>query len=240
MQLLSFRSGDEVSFGALIEGRVVDLGRHLPEYDSLRALLEANGIVRALDTAAEVSPDFRLDKVDLLAPLPDAGRLLCVFDDASEEPVSVDPKFMRGHRRPLRLPEGDAKPVAAGIAVALSVTDDGPAVLGYCLLSYLSPALLAVGPWLTTPEALPDDRAFSLRVRLDEQSAGLELPDPTAAALALARERSLESGDMIAFLHYLPELTAQAGSRIELESPLLGELHSPVEEQPTEKEGDKS
>ncbi len=234
MQLLSFRTGDEVSFGALIEGRVVDLGRHLPEYDSLRALLEANGIVRALDTAAEVSPDYRLDKVDLLAPLPDAARLLCVFDDARDEPVSVDPKFIRGHGRPLRLPEGDTKPVAAGVAVAVSTTHEDMAVLGFCLLTYLSPALLAAGPWLTTPEALPGDQTFSLRVQVDDQSAELELPVPGESALALAGERSLESGDMIAFLHYLPDLKAGAGSRIELDCPPLGTLLSPVEEQPPE------
>jgi hypothetical protein len=232
LQLLSFRSGDEASFGALIEGRIVDLGRHLPEYDSLRHLLEANGIVRALDTAAEVSPDFRLDKVDLLAPLPDTPRLLCVFDGASEEPVSVDPKFIRGHGQPLRLPEGDTKPIAAGMAVALSMTEEGPAVLGYCLMSYLSPAILAAGPWLTTPESLPAERTFKLTVQFDEQSTELELPDPTVAALDLARERPLENGGMIAFLHYLPELTARAGSRIELDSPLLGTLNSPVEEHP--------
>jgi hypothetical protein len=231
LQLLSFRTGDDVSFGALIEGRIVDLGRHLPEYDTLKQLLTANGIVRALDTAAEVSADYRLEKVDLLAPLPDAQRLLCVFDDVTDEPVSVDPKFIRGHGQPLRLPEGDTKPIAAGIAVAVSASENGPTALGCCLMSYLSPAILAAGPWLTTPETLTDSAIFPLTVRFGEQKNELELPNPIEAALEPAREKSLDGGDMIAFLRYLPELTAGAGSRIELESPELGTLLSPVEEQ---------
>ncbi len=232
MQLLSFNAGEESSFGAVIEGRVVDLGRHLPEYDTLKALLAANGLVRALDTAAEVSPDFRLDKVQLRTPIPDAEQLLCVFDDARDEPVSVDPKFLRGSNRPLRIPEGDEKPIAVGVVVAVQAGEDGHDVLGYMLLNYLSPATLAAGPWLTTPDELADTQALSLAVSAGEQKAELELPDPTAIALELAAQRSLGSGDLVAVLHYLPELNASTGMTIETSTERLGTLISPIEAQP--------
>jgi hypothetical protein len=233
LQLLSFRTGETSSFGALVEGRIVDLGRHLPEYDSLKDLLERNGIVRALDTAAEVSPDFRLDKVDLLSPLVDSGHLLCVFDEARDEPVSVDPKFVRGHRRPLMLPADDVKPVAAGVVVAISMSSEGPGVLGYTLMTYLSPATLAAGPWLLTPEELPGQPDLTLDVSLGERKAEITLPDPTGTALQLAAERSLSTGDLVAVLHYLPELSATPGDTIEIDSPELGTLNSPIEVQPS-------
>ncbi len=232
MQLLSFNAGDESSFGAVIEGRVVDLGRHLPEYDSLKGLLAANGLVRALDTAAEESPDYRLDKVQLRTPIPDAEQLLCLFDDAREEPVSVDPKFLRGSKRPLRIPEGDVKPVAAGVVVAVQTTEAGHEALGYMLICYLSPATLAVGPWLTTPDELPDVLEFPLEVAAGEQEAQLVLPDPTAVALTLAADRSLATGDLVAVLHYLPELSASTEATVQITSEPLGTLESPVEAQP--------
>ncbi len=229
MQLLSFNAGETSSFGALIEGRVVDLGRHLPEYDSLKDLLAANGLVRALDTAAEESPDFRLDKVQLRTPIPNAGKLFCVFDDARDEPVSVDPKFLRGSNRSLKIPEGDTKPVASGVVVALQATEDGYDVLGYMLLCYLSPAILAAGPWLTTTDELPQAREFVLEVSAGEQKAELVLPDPIAIARSLASERSLETGDLVALLRYLPELNASPDTTVEVSCEHLGTLSSPVE-----------
>jgi hypothetical protein len=232
VQLLSFNAGDTSSFGAVIEGRVVDLGRHLPEYNSLKALLAANGLVRALDTAAEESPDYRLDKVQLRTPIPDAEQLLCVFDDTRDEAVSVDPKFLRGSERALRIPEGDAKPIAAGVVVAVRTTETGPEALGYMLVCYLSPATLAAGPWLTTPDELADGFEFALEITAGEQKADLVLPDPTAVALSLANDRTLETGDLVAVLHYLPELTAGPNTTVQISTAQLGALRNPVEAQP--------
>ncbi len=232
MQLLSFNAGEDTSFGAMVEGRVVDLGRHLPEYDSLRDLFVANALVRALDTAAEESPDYRLDKIQLRTPITDAAQLLCVFDAARDEPVSVDPKFLRGSLRPLRIPEGDVKPVAVGVAVAVRTVETGYEPLGYMPVCYLSPATLAAGPWLTTPDELGDDLEFTLQIETEEQKAELVLPDPTEIALNLAADRSLETGDLVALLHYLPEIAASTDMTVKVTVAELGTLTCPVEAQP--------
>jgi hypothetical protein len=229
LQLVSFNTGDASSFGAVIEGRVVDLGRHLPEYDTLKDLLAANGLVRALDTAAEVSPDYRLDKVTLRTPIPDAEQMLCVFDDAQADPVSIDPKFVRGSNRTLQIPEGDSKPIAAGIVVAVQATDDGHAALGCMLLCYLSPAMLAAGPWLTTPDQLAEADQYVLTVSGGDQRSEMVLPDPTTIALKLAADRSLGTGDLVAVLRYLPELKASPETTLEVSSEELGTLTSPIE-----------
>lgn len=233
MQLLSFRKEDAASFGAVIEGRIVDLGRHLPEFDSLKALLAANALVKALDTAAEVSPDYRLDKVDLLCPITDAQRLLCVFDDAREEPVSIDPKFVRGHDRSLRIPADDRRPVAVGIVIAIRAEQDVYSPLGYCLMSYLSPAALSAGPWLTTPDELPDNWDLDLAVSAGDASAELHLPDPTEVALNVAKEKALNTGDLVAMLHFLPELTAGADETVEVATENLGALKNLIEPLPS-------
>ena len=223
------KSTEASSFGAVVEGRVVDLGRHFPEYDSLKCLLAGNGLVRALDTAAEESPDYRLDKVKLRTPIPDTGTLLCVFDDARDEPVSVDPKFIRGSNRALQIPDGDSKPIAAGVVVAVKATETGFTVLGYMLIGYLSPATLAAGPWLTTADELPSGTEFALEASADEDKAKLALPDPTELALTLAEERELQTGDLVAILHYLPELTAEPETTLQITSEQLGTLTCPVE-----------
>ncbi len=233
VQLLSFSREDHASFGAVIEGRVVDLGRHMPEYDSLKALLAANALVKALDTAAEVSPDYRLEKVDLRCPITDAERLLCIFDDARDESVSIDPKFVRGHNRSLLIPTDDKRPVAAGVLIAIKADKDEYAPLGYCLMNYLSPAALAAGPWLTTPDELPDTLDMTLAVSAGEGSAELRLPDPTEVALEIAREKSLATGDLVAILHFLPELNAGTGDSLSVETEILGTLSNPIAPQPS-------
>ena len=231
LQLVSFNTGDASSFGAVIEGRVVDLGRHLPEYDTLKDLLAANGLVRALDTAAEVSPDYRLDKVTLRTPIPDAKQMFCVFDDAQDDPVSIDPKFVRGSNRTLQIPEGDTKPIAAGVVVAVQATEDGHAALGYMLLCYLSPAALSAGPWLTTPDELANADQYVLTVSSGDQQAELVLPDPTSIALQLAADRSLSTGDLVAVVHYLPDVKASPETTLEVSTEELGTLKSPIEAQ---------
>ena len=124
------------------------------------------------------------------------------------------------------------KPVAAGVVVAVQATETGQEALGYMLICYLSPAILAVGPWLTTPDELADELEFTLEVDTGEQKAELIMPDPTAVAMTLAADRSLETGDLIAVLHYLPELSASTDTTVQISTEALGTLISPVEAQP--------
>ena len=99
------------------------------------------------------------------------------------------------------------------------------------LLCYLSPAMLAAGPWLTTPDELADADQYVLTVSSGDQQAELVLPDPTAIALKLAADRSLGTGDLVAVLHYLPELKASPEKTLEVSSEELGTLRSPIEAQ---------
>ena len=230
MRLLSFKREDEASFGAIVEGRIVDFRKHLPEFQSLRALLEGDALVRALDTAAEVSPDHRLDKVTRLPPVTDPAHVLCVFDEARDEPVTIHPKFLRGADQPLIIPGGDAKPLAVGIGLVLGAADDAGdrRIAGMTLISYLSPAALAVGPWLVTTDELGGADAFSLSVDVDGQSAEVHLADLREVARRLGKSSELVTGDVVAVLKFLTDVSAGTGDVIEITCDLIGVLKNPV------------
>lgn len=230
MRLLSFRREDEASFGAIVEGRIVDFGKHLPEFNSLRALLEGNALVRALDTAAEVSPDHRLDKVTRLPPVTDPAHVLCVFDEARDEPVTINPKFLRGADQALLIPGGDAKPLAVGIALVLGTDDDAGErrVAGMMLVSYLSPGALSVGPWLVTTDELGGADAFTLAVEVDGQTAEVHLADLREVARRLGRSTALVTGDVIAVLKFLSDVSVGTGDIITNTCEVIGTLKNLV------------
>jgi 2-keto-4-pentenoate hydratase/2-oxohepta-3-ene-1,7-dioic acid hydratase in catechol pathway len=61
----------EARAGALVEDRVVDVG------GSVRELLAAGDLIAVADRLAS-APDDRLDGVELLAPVPDPDKLICI------------------------------------------------------------------------------------------------------------------------------------------------------------------
>ena len=65
-------------YGALIETGIVNLTEHLPEYDSLRAVLAAGSLNRAGDVALGESASFDLSEVTLLPPVPNPQKIICV------------------------------------------------------------------------------------------------------------------------------------------------------------------
>ncbi len=76
MKLVSFRVGGESRFGALRGDRIVDLTGH-QGHDTLRTALETGAL--SLDLAAQSKPpEFELDQVSLLLPIPDPRMILCV------------------------------------------------------------------------------------------------------------------------------------------------------------------
>lgn len=114
MKLLSFEAAGRVHFGAAIDGGVVDLtGKLGPEIGSLQALLEAGRVADAARIAAAAQPDFALDAIRFLPPIPAPEKIICVgvnygkrneeYKDGSEAPKypSVFPRFpgsFVGHR----------------------------------------------------------------------------------------------------------------------------------------------
>ncbi|MFW6093428.1 MAG: fumarylacetoacetate hydrolase family protein [Pseudomonadota bacterium] len=135
MQFLSFVAGREERFGALIEGRVVDLSERMPEYPTLRHVLDAGALVRAQDVAVSASADFEQDEIVHIPPIPNARKIVCIGINYPERAPRLTPEGRRspypsvylrtreslvGHGQPiLRPPETDQLDYAGEIAVVI-------------------------------------------------------------------------------------------------------------------------
>lgn len=90
MRFLSFRVGRDEHFGAMVDERVVDLSERMPEYPSLRHVLDAGALVRAQDVAVSASADFDLKDIDFLPTIPNARKIVCMgVNYAERKPLST-------------------------------------------------------------------------------------------------------------------------------------------------------
>ncbi len=115
MKLLSYRANGAESFGAVVDGGVVELGARLSgRYADLRALIECEAYAAAAATVAAAGTiDHRLDEIAFLPPIVAPQKIFCIgvnytnrneeYKDGSEAP-KYPSIFMRtpgslvGHR----------------------------------------------------------------------------------------------------------------------------------------------
>ncbi len=76
MKLATYLVDDRISFGAVTDDGIVDLGSRLDEVDDLKGLIAA-GVDRAADVVASTPPDLATDAVHLLPPIPNPGAMWC-------------------------------------------------------------------------------------------------------------------------------------------------------------------
>ena len=133
VRFLSFRIDNQHSFGALIENRVVDLGRRMSGYQNLREVIAAGALVRAKDIAAESSADYELPELTLTAPILDPGKVICIdtgnlidADAESDHPHVYlrTAESLVGHLQPLLIPLESSRLECSG-ALALIVGSGG-------------------------------------------------------------------------------------------------------------------
>jgi 2-keto-4-pentenoate hydratase/2-oxohepta-3-ene-1,7-dioic acid hydratase in catechol pathway len=79
MKLLSFEHAGQASFGAVVDGGIVDLKRALGgRYAGLRQLIAADAFAEAAAALQGRKPDHALDAVALLPVIPDPDKIVCV------------------------------------------------------------------------------------------------------------------------------------------------------------------
>jgi 2-keto-4-pentenoate hydratase/2-oxohepta-3-ene-1,7-dioic acid hydratase in catechol pathway len=80
MKFLSFQSGKDASYGAVVGDGVVDLGKRLgKKYPTLRAALAAGALAELTKVASGAKKtDLPLKKVKYLPVIPDARKIICV------------------------------------------------------------------------------------------------------------------------------------------------------------------
>jgi len=125
VKLLSFACRGRPSYGAFVGGGVVELGHRLGrEYPRLCDLLEREGLKAAAEIAASNPPDYSLDEIVFLPPIPAPEKIICVgvnyrdrneeYRDGSERPrypsiFMRTPDSLAGHRVPLLKPPESAQ-----------------------------------------------------------------------------------------------------------------------------------
>ncbi|MBN9080900.1 MAG: 5-carboxymethyl-2-hydroxymuconate isomerase [Rhizobiales bacterium 62-17] len=116
MKLATFEANGKVSYGAVVDGGIVDLGKKL-SFADLRALIAGNGFAQAKAAIAGAKPDVALNQVRLLPVIPNPDKIICVGLNYEDHVVETkrerteDPAlFVRfansqmGHNEPMLLP----------------------------------------------------------------------------------------------------------------------------------------
>lgn len=79
MKLTSFARDGAASWGAVVDGGIVDLGKAMGgKYPTLRSAIEGNALKEAATAADGAKPDATIDEVTLLPVIPDPDKILCV------------------------------------------------------------------------------------------------------------------------------------------------------------------
>jgi 2-keto-4-pentenoate hydratase/2-oxohepta-3-ene-1,7-dioic acid hydratase in catechol pathway len=78
MKLANFSASGRASYGAVVEGGIVDLGRRLGErYPTLRAAIAGGALGRFAGEVKTTKPDFAVAEVTLLPPITDPDKIIC-------------------------------------------------------------------------------------------------------------------------------------------------------------------
>jgi len=77
MKLASFRLRNKDTYGAVVDGGVIDLGTRL-KYPDLRALLAAGALGEAAAAVKGAKADAKIVDIDFLPVLPNPGKIICV------------------------------------------------------------------------------------------------------------------------------------------------------------------
>jgi 2-keto-4-pentenoate hydratase/2-oxohepta-3-ene-1,7-dioic acid hydratase in catechol pathway len=87
MKLVTFKAGGKVSYGAIVEGGIVDLNRRLP-HASLKAVLAKGALDQARAAVESSKPDVKLEDITFLPPIPDPDKIVCIglnYDEHRKE-----------------------------------------------------------------------------------------------------------------------------------------------------------
>lgn len=134
MKLLSFKHGGEESFGALVDGKVVDAKAALGgKYADLRAVLEADALEELKAAVANASGGYALDEIEFLPVIPNPPKIFCIglnYPSHADETGSQKPPYPMifaryansqiGHGAPMIAPpESDSFDYEGEIAVII-------------------------------------------------------------------------------------------------------------------------
>ena len=78
MKFLSFSKDGNSSFGALVEGGVVDLGARHGGLRDLRDAIRAERLGELIAEANDTAADYSLDDITFLPTIPNPEKIICI------------------------------------------------------------------------------------------------------------------------------------------------------------------
>jgi 2-keto-4-pentenoate hydratase/2-oxohepta-3-ene-1,7-dioic acid hydratase in catechol pathway len=239
MKLVSFRMNGKGGFGVVRGDGVVAFSGRMNHSD-LRSLIASNGLDEAAKLAATLDLDFKIESAELLPPIPNPGKIICVglnYHDhvaetgreLTEKPALFTryPESQIGHLQPMIKPlesdqfdyEGELAIVIGKPGRRIRESEAASHIAGYACYNdgsirdwqYHTTQFLSgknfvgtggFGPWLVTPDEIPDPSKLRLTTRLNGtvmQSATVDMMiTPIAAQIAyISTFLPLEPGDVI-------------------------------------------
>jgi 2-keto-4-pentenoate hydratase/2-oxohepta-3-ene-1,7-dioic acid hydratase in catechol pathway len=77
MKIASFKTGSVASYGIVTDGGIIDAGRRLKNFSTLKSLL-AHDALDELKTLQDERPDHALSAIELLPTIPDPDKIFCI------------------------------------------------------------------------------------------------------------------------------------------------------------------
>ncbi|MCA1437401.1 fumarylacetoacetate hydrolase family protein [Bradyrhizobium sp. BRP20] len=124
-RLATYSVNGDVSYGAVLEGGIVNLSaRHARDYPTLREVIAAGKLISFAEEAAGRKPDHALTEITWLPPVPAPEKIICIgvnypdrnaeYKDGQEAPkypsmFMRSPRSFVGHDTPLVRPRASAQ-----------------------------------------------------------------------------------------------------------------------------------
>ena len=77
MKIASFKAGPTATYGLVTNAGIIDAGKRLKNWPTLKALL-ANGSLDALKALQGERPDYAFAEIELLPTVPDPDKIFCI------------------------------------------------------------------------------------------------------------------------------------------------------------------
>src|ERR1700674_318437 len=124
-RLATFSVGGSTRYGAVVDGGIVDLSaRFAKDFPTLREAIAAGALTKLAEDAAQFRPDYALDAITWLPPIPAPEKIICIgvnypdrnaeYKDGQDAP-KYPSMFMRtprsfvGHNAPLVRPRASSQ-----------------------------------------------------------------------------------------------------------------------------------
>ncbi|VYU37112.1 FAA hydrolase family protein [Metakosakonia massiliensis] len=222
MKLISYSVNAQQRYGVLLAGGVADLSRRFPQFSSLKDFLEQLPQLTP-DVVATLTPDYHLDEITYLPPIPNPQKILCVgmnyqakrleFNETDPDPTL----FIRfadsqcGHLADIIKPaasqefdyEGELAIIIGKRGRNISPTEALAWVAGYsCYMD--GSARDWQHAWFTAGKNWPSTGAFGPWLVTRE-----EIPDPNSLTLTTRLNgREMQCDNTANMIHQVPELIA--------------------------------